>query len=343
MTKNKVNNLIDEVSKKSGISEVIINALDNVYVEKDGELIRIDVSFTDSEVEEFCQLIATHNKKMFNPENPILDGNLPDGSRVNLIHKNYSQGCHAITIRRYMKSIKTFDGSPGIFGLSENWTYLIKTLIKARVNIVVSGGTGVGKTTLLNLLLQEIPPKERIITIEDTRELQFNLPNVVRLESRPGFGDQKGLTIRDLLKNTLRMRPDRIIVGECRGGEVFDLLQAMNTGHEGSMTSVHANSPGECLLRLENLYMLSGYELPIKALRYQISTAIDFIIQIRRDKDGKRTISQVTEIANMEGEKVLMQDLGALKNGEFKFTGLVPSCFERLQKAGLAKDFFIGT
>jgi pilus assembly protein CpaF len=343
MGKSKVNDLIDEIAKKSGISEVIINGLENVYVEKDGELIRLDIKFTSEDIENYCQELARHNRKIFNPENPIMDGNLPDGSRVNLIHQDYTRDCHAVTIRRYMKSIKTFDGSPGIFGLSSNWMYFLKILIKARMNVVVAGGTGVGKTTFLNLLLQEIPAKERIITIEDTRELQFNLPNVVRLEARPPVGEQKGLTIRDLLKNTLRMRPDRIIVGECRGGEVFDLLQAMNTGHEGSMTSVHANSPGECLLRLENLYMLSGYELPIKALRYQVSTAVDFVVQIRRDKDGKRVVSHVTEIANMEGDKILMQDLGVYKNGELKFTGLVPSCFERLQKAGLPKDFFIGT
>lgn len=343
MSKNKVNELFEEINKKSGISEVIINNLDNIYVEKDGELIRIDVKFTNEDVEEFCQDLAKHNRKVFNSDNPIMDGNLPDGSRVNLIHKDYTQGCHAVTIRRYMKSIKTFDASPGIFGLTPNWMFFLKTLVKARVNVVVSGGTGVGKTTFLNLLLQEIPQKERIITIEDTRELQFNLPNVVRLEARPAVGAQQGLAIRELLKNTLRMRPDRIIVGECRGGEVFDLLQAMNTGHEGSMTSVHSNSPGECLLRLENLYMLSGYDLPIKALRYQISTAVDYIIQIRRDKDGKRVVSHVTEISNMEGDKILMTDIGGFKNGEFKFTGLVPSKFERLQKAGLPKDFFIGT
>lgn len=343
MSKNKVKDLFEEIGKKSGITEVIINSLDNVYVEKDGELIRIDIKFTQEEVDEFCQELAVHNRKTFNAENPIMDGNLQDGSRVNLIHKDYTSGGHAITIRRYMKSIKTFDGSPDIFGLSPNWVFFLKTLIKAKVNIVVAGGTGVGKTTFLNLLLQEIPQKERIITIEDTRELQFNLPNVVRLEARPGVGEQKGLTIRNLLKNTLRMRPDRIIVGECRGEEVFDLLQAMNTGHEGSMTSVHANSPGECLMRLENLYMLAGYDLPIRALRYQVSTAVDFIIQIRRDKDGKRIVSHVTEIANMEGDRILMQDVGIYKNGEFKFTGLVPSCAERLQKAGLPKDFFMGT
>lgn len=343
MAKNKINELFEEINKKSGISEVIINNLDNIYVEKDGELIRIDVKFTHEDIEEFCQELAHLNRKVFNSENPIMDGNLSDGSRVNLIHKDYTQGSHAITIRRYMKSIKTFDASPGIFGLNPNWMFFLKTLVKARLNVVVAGGTGVGKTTFLNLLLQEIPQKERIITIEDTRELQFNLPNVVRLEARPTVGLLQGLAMRDLLKNTLRMRPDRIIVGECRGGEVFDLLQAMNTGHEGSMTSVHANSPGECLLRLENLYMLSGYDLPIKALRYQISTAVDYIVQIRRDKDGKRVVSHVTEVSNMEGDKILMTDIGSTKNGEFKFTGLVPSKFERLQKVGLPKDFFLGT
>jgi pilus assembly protein CpaF len=341
--KNKVLELLEEISKKSGITEVIINKTDNVYVEKDGELIRLDVKFSDEEIEDYCQMLAKHNRKDFNPLNPLMDGNLPDGSRVNLIHKDYTGASHAITIRRYMKNIKTFDGSPGIFGLPANMAHFLKILIRSRLNIVVAGGTGVGKTTFLNLLLQEIPPKERIITIEDTRELQFNLPNVVRLEARPGRGEDKGLTIRDLLKNTLRMRPDRIIVGECRGGEVFDLLQAMNTGHEGSMTSIHANSPGEALMRLENLYMLSGYDLPIRALRYQISTAVDFVIQIRRDKNGNRVIHQITEISNMEGDRILMQDIAIQKNGELKFTGLVPACFERLQKAGLAKDFFMGT
>lgn len=343
MSRNGINDLITELNKKAGISELIINKNDNIYVEKDGEMIRIDAKFSDEEIEEFCRSLAEFNRKPFDIEYPILDGNLPDGSRVNLIHKDYTKSCHAITIRRYSKSIKTFDGSPGIFSLTPQWADFLKLLVKARVNIVVAGGTGVGKTTFLNLLLQEINQKERVITIEDTRELQFNLPNVVRLEARPPIGELPGLTIRDLLKNTLRMRPDRIIVGECRGGEVFDLLQAMNTGHEGSMTSVHANSPGECLLRLENLYMLSGYDLPIKALRYQISTAIDFIVQIRRDKNGARVLHQVTEVASMEGDKILLQDIGIQKDGQFKFTGLVPSCMARLNKAGLPKDFFIGT
>ena len=343
MTKNKLKGLLEEIAKTIGVTEVIINGLDNVYVEKSGELIRIDIKLAQEEVDEFCNELAQYNRKKFNTEHPVMDGNLPDGSRVNLIHKDYTGSTHGITIRRYTKSINTFDGSAGVFGLSANWVFFLKTLVKARVNIIVSGGTGVGKTTFLNLLLQEMPNKERIITIEDTRELQFNLPNVVRLESRAGTSDLQGLSIRDLLKNTLRMRPDRIIVGECRGGEVFDLLQAMNTGHEGSMTSVHSNSPSECLMRLENLYLLSGYDLPLKALRYQVSSAVDFIVQIRKNKDGKRIVSQVTEVANMEGDRILTQDVGILKNGELKFSGLVPSCSEQLQKAGLPKDFFQNT
>jgi pilus assembly protein CpaF len=343
MAKNRINDFIEELSKKTGISELIINNNDNVYVEKDGEMFRIDTKFSDEEIEDFCQELAHYNRKEFGPEHPILDGNLPDGSRINFIHKDYTNSTHAITIRRYSKHIKSFDASPGIFGLSPEWMDFLKLLVKARINIIVAGGTGVGKTTFLNLLLQEIPSKERIITIEDTRELQFKLPNVVRLEARPSVVNGAGLAIRDLLKNTLRMRPDRIIVGEVRGGEVFDLLQAMNTGHEGSMTSVHANSPGECLLRLENLYLLSGHDLPIKALRYQISTAVDFIIQIRRDKNGNRVVHQLTEVSSMEGDKILLQDVGMHKDGVFKFTGLVPACFPRLQKAGLPKDFFVGT
>ncbi len=341
--KNKINDLIEELAKKSGITELIVNRGDNVFVEKDGELIRLDAKFSDEEIDSFCQDIATFNRKEFSQDYPILDGNLRDGSRINLIHKDYTNHSHAITIRRYIKSIKTFEGTPGIFGLDETWINFIKILIKARLNVIVSGGTGVGKTTLLNLMLQEINPKERVITIEDTRELQFALSNVVRLESRPPLGGHQGLTIRELLKNTLRMRPDRIIVGEVRGGEVFDLLQAMNTGHEGSMTSVHANSPGECLLRLENLYMLSGYDLPMKALRYQISTAVNFIIQIKRDRNGQRVVHQITEVAGMEGEKILLQDLGMQKNGELRFTGLVPACMNKLMRSGLPKDYFIGT
>ncbi len=343
MSRTKVHDFLDEIAKRTGITEVIINRPDNVFVEKDGELIKLETKFKDEEIENFCQDVALFNRKNFGPDSPILDGNLTDGSRINLIHKDYTNAHHAITIRKYLKSIKTFTDAPGIFGLSDEWVDFLKILVKARMNIVISGGTGVGKTTFLNLLLQEMDPKERVITIEDTRELQFGHVNTVRLEARPPQGNLQGLAIRDLLKNTLRMRPDRIIVGEVRGGEVFDLLQAMNTGHEGSMTSVHANSPGESLGRLENLFLLSGYDLPLKALRYQISSAIDYIIQIKRNKNGERVIQQVTEIAGMEGERILMQDIGVMKDDGFTFSGMVPSNVAKLQKVGLPKDFFINT
>ncbi len=343
MSKNKINDLIDELAKKAGISEVIINRLDNIYIEREGELLRLDMKVIEEELEEFCQTIAQFNRKDFNSQNPILDGNLPDGSRVNFIHKDYTKTTHAITIRRYSKSIRTFDASPGIFGLTKQMSEFLKNLVRARTNCMVSGGTGVGKTTFLNLMLQEIPTKERVITIEDTRELQFNLPNVVRLEARPPYNEMRGLTTRELLKNTLRMRPDRIIVGEVRGGEVFDLLQAMNTGHDGSMASIHANSPGECLMRLENLYLLSGYDLPMRALRYQIASAVNFIIQIRRDKNGNRIISQLSEISGMEGDRILMQDILIHKDGELKFAGMVPACIDRLVRAGMPRDFFLKT
>src|SRR5690554_244620 len=342
MARNRIYELLDEIGKAAGISELIINKPDNIFVEKDGELIRLDVQFSEVEIDAFCKDIAKYNRKEFSPQYPILDGNLPDGSRVNIIHKDYTNTTHAVTIRRYSKSIQTFDTAKGIFGLDEQWVRFIKLMIKARMNIVISGGTGVGKTTFLNLMLQEISPAERVITIEDTRELKFNLPNVVRLEARPALLDLPGLTIRELLKNNLRMRPDRIIVGEVRGGEVFDLLQAMNTGHEGSMTSIHSNSPGECLMRLENLYLLSGYDLPLRALRYQVSTAVDYIIQVRRDRKGRRHVSHVTEVAGMEGDRILMQDVGVMKDDTFKFSGLVPSKVARLYQVGLPKDFFVG-
>lgn len=343
MSRTKIHDFLDELAKRNGITEVIINRPDNVFVEKEGELIKLDTKFREEDIEVFCQEVAAYNRKAFNAETPILDGNLPDGSRINLIHKDYTNTHHAVTIRKYLKNIKTFGDAPGIFGLSPEWVSFIQTLVKARMNVVVSGGTGVGKTTFLNLLLQEIDHKERVITIEDTRELQFQHANTVRLEARPAAGTNQGLAIRDLLKNTLRMRPDRIIVGEVRGGEVFDLLQAMNTGHEGSMTSVHANSPSECLMRLENLYLLSGYEIPLKALRYQIDSAVDFIIQIKRNKTGERVVQQLTELAGMEGERILMQDIGINRGDGMSFTGLVPASASRLQAVGLPKDFFINT
>ena len=312
-----------------------------VFVEHQGDLVKLNVQLKQSDIESFAAEVATHNHKQFGPDYPLMDGTLPDGSRINMVAKEYVQGGPAITIRRHLKSIKSFDGSPGLFGLDDRWIVLLKMLVNARCNIMVSGGTGVGKTTFLNLLLQEIDPMQRVITIEDTRELNFQLPNLVRMETRTSsFTGGTKIVARDLVKNTLRMRPDRIIIGEVRGEEVFDLLQAMNTGHDGSMASVHASSTGECLNRLENLYLLAGYDVPVRAIKQQIGTAINFIIQLKRSRDGQRVVGQITELAGFEGEKILMQDLGNYKDGKLQFTGMVPKSMGRLIEAGLPADFF---
>jgi pilus assembly protein CpaF len=338
---NKIWQLLKELSNKSGLSEIIINGLDNIYVEVDGELKQIEYQLSEKDVDEFVLEVAKSNRRPFDGAHPILDGNLPDGSRINVIAKDYTKTCHVITIRKYVKNIKTFENNPEVFDLGPDWVSFFKAMVSAKMNVIVSGGTGVGKTTFLNLLLQEVHPRERVITIEDTRELQFDFPNVVRLEARNfSYENMTPLTQRDLLKNTLRMRPDRIIVGEVRGAEVFDLMQAMNTGHDGSMCSIHANSPGECLIRLENLFMLCGFEIPLKALRFQLVSAIDYIVQIKRTREGKRVVSQVVEISSMEGDKITMQDIGATKNNKFSFTGFVPSNVSALNEAGLPKDFF---
>jgi pilus assembly protein CpaF len=341
---NSVWNLLSEIGKKQGITEVIINRCDLIFVEHQGELVKLNAKIDPADLDSFVDDIAELNKKKFGPEFPILDGTLPDGSRINVIAKEYAQGSPAVTIRKYLKSIKTFDGAPGLFGLDPKWVKLLKTLVAAKCNVMVSGGTGVGKTTFLNLLLQEINPLQRVISIEDTRELSFTLPNVVRLEARTGsFTGGAALNMRELVKNTLRMRPDRIVIGEVRGGEVFDLLQAMNTGHDGSMASVHSNTPGECLNRLENLYLLSGYDVPVRAIRQQIGTAIDFVVQLRRTREGNRVVGQITELAGFEGEKILLQDLGMYKEGRLQFTGMVPKRMNKLLESGLAKDFFVNT
>lgn len=339
---NTVWNMLEELNTKTGITEIIINNTDNVYIEREGELIRLNIKLPGEDIVAFCKDIARFNKTNFNSSNPIVDGTLPDGSRVNIISSSYTSASPAITIRKYLKSISKFDANPGIFGLSPKWIKFIKVMVEAKMNIIVSGGTGNGKTTFLNLLLQEISPTERVITIEDTKELSFNLPNTVRLVARGSSAKlENPLKIRDLLKNTLRMRPDRIIIGEVRGEEAFDLLQAMNTGHDGSMCTIHANNPGETLSRLESLFLFSGFDIPMKAIRQQMSTAIDFIIQLDRTRDGKRIVSRIAEVSNLEGDKILLQDIGVRTEEGPVFTGLVPKRMQTLMEYGLKTDFFL--
>ena len=339
---NEVWGFLQELSRKKGITEVIINNIDNVYIERQGEMIRLNVKLAVADIKSFCQDIAKFNKTQFNRDHPIIDGLLPDGSRVNIIASEYTTSAPAITIRKYLKNIQKFDSSPGIFGLDEKWVTFFKALVASKMNIIVSGGTGNGKTTFLNLLLNEVSTVERVITIEDTKELNFEIPNSVRLISKSRSSQlDSPLGTRDLLKNTLRMRPDRIIVGEVRGAEAFDMLQAMNTGHEGSMCSIHANSPPESLTRLENLFLMCGHDLPVRVVRAQMASAIDFIIQLGRGRDGSRLVSKVSEVNNMEGEQILLQDIGSESDIALEFTGLVPRRMEKLMKAGLSPDFFM--
>ena len=341
---NSIWKMLNDLANKQGITEIVINDPERVFVERNGQFIQLNVELIERDFLDFAYEVAEYNQLEEFEKKPILDGRLPDGSRINIVGPPYTENFPAITIRKYLREIKTFDTSPNVFGLSKKWIIFFKSLVKARANIFLSGGTGVGKTTFLNLLLQEINPMERVVTIEDTLELYFDVPNIIRLEAKNKFGIKHDaiVTIRDLIKNTLRMRPDRIIVGETRGGELFDLLQAMNTGHEGSMTSIHANSPSECITRIENLYQISGLDVPVKAIRKQMSDSIDFIIQLERDRDGIRSVSEIMELTGMEENNIQVQTIANMEDGVLSFSGLVPTITNRLKEYGnLPRDFFI--
>tara|TARA_Y100000768_G_scaffold388748_1_gene386786 strand:+ start:8776 stop:9807 length:1032 start_codon:yes stop_codon:yes gene_type:complete len=339
---NSIWQLLESLKPKKGVTEVIINSPDNVYIEKEGDLIRLNVEIKPSDFDTFCHEVATQNQVKFGYEHPIVDGILPDGSRINIISNRYTDKFPAITIRKYLKNIRSFDELEGKFLISEKWIRFFKSLVAARVNIIVSGGTGCGKTTFLNLLLNELSPLERIITIEDTRELSFKSPNHVRLyTAMANSGIENPLQMRDLVKNTLRMRPDRIIVGEVRGAEAFDMLQAMNTGHDGSMCTLHANSPVEALARLENLFLFAGFEVPVNTVRKQISSAVDFIIQLDRNENGERIVSEVLELTRMEGQVISSQKIGMRSELALEFSGIVPACMKKLIPVGLESDFFV--
>lgn len=339
---NGVWKLLGDLAQKKGITEIVLNDSKRVFVERDGNFIQLNVALSKKDITDFCQDVAKLNQRHLNIEHPILDGTLPDGSRINIIDSPYAHAGAAITIRKFLRTIKSFDDSPMVFNLGPKWVMFLKAIVKARMNVIISGGTGVGKTTFMNLLLGELPGNERIVTIEDTLELSFKIPNLVRLESgAKTMMSKSGLSTRELVKNTLRMRPDRIIIGEIRGGEFFDLLQAMNTGHEGSMTSLHANNPSECFNRMENLYLMAGHEVPFQVVRRQIASAIDYVIQLSRDRDGKRIVSEIREITGMESSNILSQAIGVFDDGELGFTGLTPKNMERFHReAGLPLDFF---
>jgi pilus assembly protein CpaF len=329
------------------ISEVMVNGPKQVYVERSGRLEITDVAFRDdAHVMHIIEKIVAPLGRRIDESMPMVDARLPDGSRVNAIIPPLSLNGPVITIRKFAADPFTVEDLIGFGTLTPDIAEFLQACVQVRLNIVVSGGTGSGKTTLLNVLSSFIPPDERIVTIEDAAELQLRQDHVVSLESRPPNIEGKGaIAIRDLVRNALRMRPDRIVVGEVRGGEALDMLQAMNTGHDGSLTTGHANTPRDMLSRLETMVLMAGMELPVRAIREQISSAIDLIVQTSRLRDGSRKIVQVTEVQGMEGEIITLQDIFAFEqhgvdedgkiHGRFHATGIRPGFMERLEAAGV--------
>jgi len=341
---------LEELLADDSVSEIMVNGPRKVYVERKGKLVLSDCQFTDdASVLAVIERIVSPLGRRIDESQPYVDARLADGSRVNAIIAPLALSGPTITIRKFSKSALT----PEDFIRFGTWTHnaaeFMKLCVTLRKNIIVAGGTGSGKTTLLNLLSGYIPRTERIVTVEDAAELRLQQPHVVRLEARPPNIEGKGaVTIRDLVKNCLRMRPDRIIVGECRSGEALDMLQAMNTGHDGSLTTVHANSPRDVISRLETMVMMSGMELPSKAIREQIASAVDIIIHESRLSDGSRKVVAITEVTGLEGNQIVMQDIFAFNQtgvgengkvlGEFKPTGAIPTWLDQLAGRGIKVD-----
>jgi pilus assembly protein CpaF len=293
------------------VTEVMVNGFDRVYIEREGKIEATDASFVDDDhLQRIIDKIVSRVGRRVDEHSPMVDARLPDGSRVNAIIPPLSLGGPTLTIRKFARDPYTIDNLIDFGSLTPKAAHFLQSCVQGRLNVLISGGTGTGKTTLLNALSASIPDEERIVTIEDAAELQLQQDHVIRLESRPANIEGEGeVRIRELVRNALRMRPDRIIVGEVRGAETLDMLQAMNTGHEGSLTTIHANSPRDALNRLETLVLMSGLEIPLHAIREQISSALDVIIQITRLVDGSRRISNVTEVLGMESEVITLQDV----------------------------------
>ncbi|MBO4448926.1 MAG: Flp pilus assembly complex ATPase component TadA [Kiritimatiellae bacterium] len=341
---------LEDLLADDSVSEIMVNGPDRVFIERGGRLQLSDCRFTDDQsVLSVIERIVSPLGRRIDESQPYVDARLKDGSRVNAIIAPLSLSGPTITIRKFSKKALTADDFIKFGTWTHNAAEFMKLCVLLRKNIIVAGGTGSGKTTLLNLLSGYIPRAERIITVEDAAELRLQQPHVVRLEARPANIEGKGaVTIRDLVKNCLRMRPDRIIVGECRGGEALDMLQAMNTGHDGSLTTVHANSPRDVISRLETMVLMSGMELPSRAIREQIASAVDVIIHESRMADGSRKVVAITEVTGLEGSQIVTQDIFAFEQkgiaangkvvGEFRPTGAIPSWFDQLKGRGLSCD-----
>jgi pilus assembly protein CpaF len=341
---------LEEFLADPEINEIMVNGPDQIYIEKKGKIVRTDRSFMDSSsVIAVIERIVSPIGRRIDESQPYVDARLPDGSRVNAVIPPLSLVGPCLTIRKFSQTPFTDSDLIRLGTLTSQIARFAEICIKVRKNIVVSGGTGSGKTTLLNVLSNYLPEHERIITVEDAAELRLVQPHVIRLESRPPNIEGKGaVTIRDLVRNSLRMRPDRIVVGECRGGETLDMLQAMNTGHDGSLTTVHANSPRDVISRLETMVLMSGMELPVRAIREQIAAAIDLIVHESRLSDGSRKVTRVTEVAGLEGDQVTMQDIFVFRQtgideqgnvqGHFEPTGAIPTFLEEIESRGLKID-----
>lgn len=336
------------------ITEVMVNGPKNVFIEKKGILTKSSVAFDNEDhVLQIIDRIILPLGRFVDADNPTVDARLPDGSRVNAVIRPVAIDGPCITIRKFSEEKFGVNDLISFGSITEKMAEFIRACVLAHLNIIISGGTGSGKTTLLNVMSSYIPENERIITIEDAAELQLQQDHVLRMETKPANVDGRGaVTIRELVRNSLRMRPDRIVVGEVRGGEALDMLQAMNTGHDGSLTTVHSNSPRDALARLETLVLMAGMDLPLKVVRQQIASAVDLIVQQTRLKDGSRKVTAVTEVAGMEGDTVVLTDIFKFEQtgvstdgkvqGDLKPTGIRPLFSSRLEAAGfkLGADVF---
>jgi pilus assembly protein CpaF len=342
---------IDILLRDTDTTEVMVNGPSSVYVERAGKIEKTNVRFVDEvHVRRIIDKIVSQVGRRVDEANPMVDARLPDGSRVNVIVHPLAIGGPFMTIRKFSKDPYTVDDLINFGSFTPQVAHFINLCVRGRLNCVVSGGTGTGKTTLLNVLSSFIPNDERIVTVEDAKELQLHQEHVLPLEARPpnieGVGEVR---IRDLVRNALRMRPDRIVVGEVRGGEALDMLQAMNTGHDGSITTVHSNSPRDTLSRIETMTLMAGMDLPVRVIREQMASALDLVVHLARLRDGTRRVTQVSEVMGMEGDVVVLQDIytfdfsmGIDDDGKFrghlKSTGIRPSFSERLADYGISLE-----
>src|SRR4051794_11635594 len=339
---------IDRLLKDDNISEVMVNGPDSVYVERSGKVEKTTANFVDeTHLRRIIDKIVGQVGRRIDEATPICDARLPDGSRVNAVIHPLSIGGPFLTIRKFSKDPYQIDDLIRFGTLNAASARFLQAMVVGRLNLIVAGGTGTGKTTTLNVLSSFIPAEERIVTVEDAKELQLHQEHVLALEARPPNIEGRGqVTIRDLVKNCLRMRPDRIVVGECRAGEALDMLQAMNTGHDGSITTIHSNSPRDTLSRIETMTLMSGFDLPIRAIREQMASALDCVVHLSRLRDGTRRVTHITEVQGMEGDVITLQDIflfdfgmGVDEHGKFqgtlKPTGIRPKFAEKLADYGI--------